>query len=113
LAQIFVSLELSRSKWLITSLSPGVGEKMSKHVVAAGSVAGLPDRFAELRRKAEARTGRCYPIIVIQEAGLRWLLDPSRAAGRGDRKPRRQCRLDCNLAPAAPSQDRRNRREAR
>lgn len=50
-------------------VSPG-SEKMSKHVVAAGNVAGLLDRFAELRRKAEARTGRCYPIIVIQEAGL-------------------------------------------
>ncbi len=31
---IFVSLELSRSKWLITSLSPGGGEKMSKHSCA-------------------------------------------------------------------------------
>ena len=28
---IFVSMELSRSKWLITSVSPGGGEKMSKH----------------------------------------------------------------------------------
>jgi transposase len=27
-------------------------------------------RFAELNRKAQARTGRCFPIIVIQEAGL-------------------------------------------
>ncbi|MQX89370.1 IS110 family transposase [Sinorhizobium meliloti] len=69
LGAIFVSLELSHSKWLITSLQPG-SEKMSKHVVAAGNVAGLLDRFAELRRKGEARTGRCYPIIVIQEAGL-------------------------------------------
>lgn len=69
LGAIFASLELSHSKWLITSLQPG-SEKMSKHVVAAGNVAGLLDRFAELRRKAEARTGRCYPIIVIQEAGL-------------------------------------------
>lgn len=34
LAAIFVSLELSRSTWLITSLSPGNGEKMSKHSVA-------------------------------------------------------------------------------
>ena len=31
LGAIFVSLELSRSTWLITSLSPGGGEKMSKH----------------------------------------------------------------------------------
>lgn len=70
LGAFFVSLELSRSKWLITSLSPGGGEKMSKHAVAAGDVVGLLARFAELKRKAEARTGRCFPIIVIQEAGL-------------------------------------------
>lgn len=70
LGAIFVSMELSRSKWLITSLSPGGGEKMSKHAVAAGDVAGMLARFAELKRKAEARTGGCFPIIVIQEAGL-------------------------------------------
>ena len=68
--RIFVSMELSRSKWLITSLSPGGGEKMSKHAVAAGDSAGMLAQFAELSKKAEARTGRCFPIIVIQEAGL-------------------------------------------
>jgi transposase len=67
---IFVSLELSRSHWLITSLSPGGREKMSRHSVPAGDVAGLLARFAELRGKAVARTGTSYPIIVIQEAGL-------------------------------------------
>src|SRR5256714_12831901 len=67
---IFVSLELSRSNWLITSLSPGKGEKMSKHSVTAGSVAELLVLFAELKRKTEVRTGRSYPIITIQEAGL-------------------------------------------
>jgi transposase len=70
LGAIFVSMELSRRAWLITSLSPGAGEKMSKHTVPAGDVYGLLHRFAELRRKAAARTGRCFPIIVIQEAGL-------------------------------------------
>jgi transposase len=70
LGAIFVSLELSRSKWLITSVSPGGGEKMSKHVVAAEDIAGLLARFSELKRKTQARTGRCFPIIVIQEAGL-------------------------------------------
>ena len=35
---IFVSLELSRSTWLITSLSPGCREKMSKHSVKAGDI---------------------------------------------------------------------------
>jgi len=67
---IFVSLELSRSNWLVTSLSPGKGEKMSKHGVTAGDVAGLMTLFAELKRKAQARTGQTYPIITIQEAGL-------------------------------------------
>jgi transposase len=67
---IFVSLELSRSNWLVTSLIPGGGGKMSKHGVRAGDVAGLLARFSELRRKALARTGENYPIVVIQEAGL-------------------------------------------
>ncbi len=43
---------------------------MSKHAVETGDVAGMLGRFAELKRKARARTGRCFPIIVIQEAGL-------------------------------------------
>jgi transposase len=67
---IFVSLELSRSTWLITSLSPGKGEKMSKHSVKAGDIAELLKLFAELKRKAQVRTGESYPIITIQEAGL-------------------------------------------
>ena len=67
---IFASLELSRSNWLVTSLSPGKGEKMSRHSVTAGDVAGLMKLFAELKRKAEVRTGQVYPIVTIQEAGL-------------------------------------------
>jgi transposase len=67
---IFVSLELSRSTWLVTSLSPGKGEKMSKHSVRAGELARLLTLFAKLKSKAEARTGQLYPIIAIQEAGL-------------------------------------------
>src|SRR5580692_4711699 len=70
LAASFVSLELSRSIWLITSLSPGSGEKMSKHSVRAGDVAELLARFSELKRKASERTGKSFPIVVIQEAGL-------------------------------------------
>ncbi len=67
---IFVSMELSRSTWLITSLSPGGGEKMSKCGMPAGNVGALLAHFAELRRKAFARTGVSFPIVVIQEAGL-------------------------------------------
>jgi transposase len=67
---IFVSLELSRSTWLVTSLSPGKGEKMSRHSVTAGHVAELLTLFAELRRKVKVRTGQSYSIVTIQEAGL-------------------------------------------
>jgi transposase len=70
LGAIFVSMELSRSVWLITSLSPGAGERMSKHSVRGGDVAGLLTRFAQLQEKAQARTGQIFPIISIQEAGL-------------------------------------------
>ena len=70
LGAIFISLELSKSTWLITSLSPGAGEKMSRHAVAGGDIAGLFARFGELREKAQARMGKRYPIVVIQEAGL-------------------------------------------
>jgi transposase len=70
LGAIFVSLELSRSIWLITSLSPGGGEKISKHSVPAGDICALLGRFSELKQKALARTGRSFPIIAIQEAGL-------------------------------------------
>jgi transposase len=70
LGAIFVSLELSRSRWLITSLSPGGGEKMSKHSVPSGDIAGLLTQFWRLRERAHKRTGKNFPIIVIQEAGL-------------------------------------------
>jgi transposase len=70
LSAIFVSLELSRKVWLITSLSPGSGEKMSKHSVPACDVAAVLLRFSELKRKAQARAGKSFPIVTIQEAGL-------------------------------------------
>jgi len=70
LGAIFVSLELSRSKWLVTSVSPGAGEKMSKFTIRAGDIPALLARFGDLQRKAEARTGQCLGIISIQEAGL-------------------------------------------
>src|SRR5215208_2181973 len=70
LGAVFVSLELSRSRWVITSLSPGRGEKMSQHSVPSGDVALLLERFSKLQARAQGRTGRRYPVIVIQEAGL-------------------------------------------
>src|SRR4051794_8799438 len=70
LCAIFVSLELSRSTWLITSLSPGGGEKMSKYSVSAGDIEGLFRRFGDLQERARVRTGQSFAVVTIQEAGL-------------------------------------------
>jgi transposase len=69
LGAIFISLELSRATWLITSLSPG-RQRMSKHQVRGGDITGLLARLAELQAKAHARTRQRFRLIVIQEAGL-------------------------------------------
>src|ERR1044071_758596 len=70
LCAIFVSLELSKSTWLITSLSPGGGEKMSKYSVSAGDIEGLFRRFGDLQERARVRTGQSFAVVTIQEAGL-------------------------------------------
>ena len=69
LCAIFVSLELSRSTWLATSLSPGPGKDVRAQRVCRGyrCVAGA---LFGVRRKVCARTGKSFPIVVIQEAGL-------------------------------------------
>jgi hypothetical protein len=101
LGAIFVSMELSKSIWLVTSLSPGAGERLSKHCVRAGDIAGLLARFADLRGKASARTGYDYGVIVIQEADLDgfWI---HRVLEQGEyRKPCRRSGFDSDLASAS------------
>ncbi len=66
---IFVSLELSRSRWLVTSMSPG-SEKMSKHAVTGGDAGALLDLLARLRARTQQRTGASAKLVVIQEAGF-------------------------------------------
>lgn len=67
---IFVSLELSRSIWLVTALATPVGSKMWRHQVRGGDMPGLLERFSDLQRNVQHRTGQIVPVIVIQEAGL-------------------------------------------
>jgi len=43
---------------------------MSQHVVRGGDLHGIFERLDDLGRKALARTGRSYPPVVIEEAGL-------------------------------------------
>lgn len=69
LGAIFFSMELSQSKWLITSLAPG-GEKMSRYVLQAGDIAGLMERLSQIREKVQIQIGKLYPFVSIQEAGL-------------------------------------------
>ena len=104
LGAIFVSLELSQSKWLVTSLSPGDGERMSKRELAAGDLAGLLGHFARLQDKALARTGRQYAIVSIQEAGLdgHWLHRALEAEG-----------VESHIADAASIAVSRRRRRAK
>jgi transposase len=66
---LFASLELSKSKWVVTINSPG-SERFSRHVVEGGDGAGLLDLLSRSRAKAEERHGVAIRTVVIQEAGL-------------------------------------------
>ncbi len=66
---LFVSLELSRARWLVTSLSPG-SDKISRHSVVGGNITDLLHLLADLRMKAEQRTGSTVRIVTIQEIGF-------------------------------------------
>jgi transposase len=74
LAAIFVSLELSRSKWLVTSISPGGGEKMSKFIIAGGDIAGLFAHFSNCSERpmpvpADAFPSYPYRSLVLMAFG--------------------------------------------
>src|SRR3954469_19477893 len=68
-ATLFVSLELSKSKWLATVLLPG-GDKLSKHTVLGGDWDALLALLLRARAQAEARVGKSVQIVAIHEAGL-------------------------------------------
>ena len=70
LGAIFVSLELSQSSWLVTSLSPERGERMSRHQVRRGDSGALLAHFTRLQMQSAMPGGKVHPLIVIQEAGL-------------------------------------------
>ena len=54
--------------WDVTSTASAM--PLSKFTLENGAVPGLLARFAELQRKAQARTARHFPLIVIQEEGF-------------------------------------------
>ena len=69
IAMLCVSLELSRSTWVVTSLAPG-SDKMSKHRIEGGDHCGLLDLLRRLQSKAAKRMGAPVRIVTIQEAGF-------------------------------------------
>jgi transposase len=66
---LFVSLELSRARWLVTSLSPG-SSKISRHSVVGGNTRDLLQLLADLRIRAERHIGATVKVITIQEIGF-------------------------------------------
>jgi transposase len=66
---VFVSLELSRARWLVTSLSPNTS-KISRHFVPGGDAAELLRLLSELRAKAERHVNAAVKITCIQEIGF-------------------------------------------
>jgi transposase len=66
---LFASLELSKTKWVVTINGPG-SEKFSKHVVEGGDGAALVELLSRSSAKAEQRFGVRVKAVVIQEAGL-------------------------------------------
>ena len=61
-ATLFVSLELSKSKWLATVLLPG-GDKMSKHTFTGGDWDALIALLLRARVQAETRVGKLVEIV--------------------------------------------------
>jgi transposase len=82
---------------------------MSRHSIRGGNSAGLLDQLARLREKAQARTGKTLPIIVIQEAGLDgfWLHRVLEREGieSHHRESCRRCRFGLDLASATRGED--------
>ena len=68
-APIFASLELSRSRWLVTAMTPG-GDKMSKYSVPGGDGRALLGLLSRLRARAERHAAPPLSIVTIQEAGF-------------------------------------------
>ena len=105
---LFASLELGKSKWVVTINSPG-SEKFSKH--GRGCRRRRPaDLLSRSRAKAEQRCGARIRVIVIEEAGLDGFSNSSLAHRRRDREPRGRCGFDRRRASPSAAQDRCDRR---
>ena len=81
-ATIYVTLELSKSRWLVGIHTP-FADKVSRYSVPGGDSAALLDRIGRARQRAEQRLERPVRIVCCYEAGYDgfWLHRLLRAAG--------------------------------
>jgi transposase len=102
-AELYISLELSPSKWLVTSLLSR-SERMSRHILRGGDGDALLRLIAGLKAKVQRQAGTTVSVVAIQEAGLdgfslhrllegegieSWVVDPaSVAVSRRMRRPK-------------------------
>jgi transposase len=109
LGAIFISLELSAKRWLVTSLSPGQDEKLWRRKLGGGDLAALLTLIEELQRKALEQRGAWFDVISIQEAGMdgfwihralqaagveSWVVDPASVAVNRRRRRAKTDRID-------------------
>ena len=79
---IFISIEMSRSKWIIGAHTP-ISKKISVHATEWGDARELFALIDRLRERVEARTGAKPPVLCCYEAGYEgfWLQRLLSAAG--------------------------------
>src|SRR4051812_42835696 len=115
LKAIFVSLELSHSTWVITSLAPGGGEKMSKHAVRSGDIAALLARLSHgalvpAQGESTRRDGAALSHHRHPRSGAGRVLDPPGPADGRDRELCGRSRLHRHVPAASAGEDRPDRR---
>lgn len=71
---IFISVEMSRSKWVIGCHTP-LAEKVSCHTMVWGDVQGLRSLIDRQQERVEAKFGARSPVLCCYEAGYEgfWL----------------------------------------
>ena len=78
-ATLYVTFELSKSKWLI-GVVVGGESKLSRHQVSGGDTAAVWQVISKKRAYAEKKLGRAVRVVSCYEAGYdgfwlaRWLL---------------------------------------
>ena len=106
LAASFVSLELSRSIWLITSLSPASGERIIEAFRASRGRRGAAGALFGAQAEGVGADRKILSDRRHSGSGCRRLLASSGAAKRRRRKPCRRSVVDRDVAPTAARQDR-------